>query len=132
MIVAYAIVHTVSSHSAAESNYVSTDNTGGFQLCVCVCVCEKEKTVKTTDNESLGSLRGEQGLDSILIKSVNKSTMFHFSAITVDKEGETCRLGNWWWWGRVMQEGHSEAASPLFLSLCLANLVVNERPNATT
>lgn len=81
VIVAYAIVRAAVSHSSAESNYVSTDNTA-------LCVCEIEKTVKTTDNEGLGSLRVKQGRDSILIKSVNKSTMFHFSPITVVKEGE--------------------------------------------
>lgn len=70
----YAIVHTGVSHSPAESNYASTDNTGGLQLCVCVCA--REETVKTTDNEGLGSLRGKRGRESIL--SVNKSTMFHF------------------------------------------------------
>ena len=81
VIVAYAIVHAAVSHSSAESNYVSTDNTA-------LCACEIEKTMKTADNEGLGSLRVKQGRDSILIKSVNKSTMFHFSPITVVKEGE--------------------------------------------
>lgn len=56
-----------------------------------VCVCGGEQTVETTHNEGLGSLRGKQERDSIL--TVNKSTMFHFSPITVDKEGETCRQG---------------------------------------
>lgn len=43
VIVAYSIVHEVVSHRPAESNYVSTDNTGGLQLCVCVYVKEKRQ-----------------------------------------------------------------------------------------
>lgn len=46
--------------------------------------------------------------------------MFHFSPITVDKEGETCRQGGGKSTRLFMQEGHLEAASPLSLSLCLA------------
>lgn len=45
--VACAIVHTVVSHSPAETNNVIPDNTDGLQLCVCVvCVRVKEKTVR--------------------------------------------------------------------------------------
>lgn len=73
-----------------------------------------------------GLLSEKQGWDSTLINSVGKSTMFHFSPITVDTEGETCR------WGCLfMQEAHREAASPRSLPLCLASCVGNERTNAT-
>lgn len=52
------------------------------------------------------------------MKSVNKSTVFHFSPITVDKEEETCRQRRAVSGGEesaslFMQEGHREAASPL-------------------
>lgn len=56
------------------------------------------------------------------MKSVNKSTVFHFSPITVDKEEETCRqrravsgggAGGEESASLFMQEGHREAASPL-------------------
>lgn len=63
-------------------------------VCYSFVLCYKaEETVKTTENKGLGSQRGKWGWDSILIKSVNMSTMFHFSPITVDKEGETCSRG---------------------------------------
>lgn len=73
-------------------------------------------------------MREKQGWDSILINCVSNSTVFRFSLITLDKEGETNSKG-----GNstclLMREGHREAAFPWSPSLCVESFVENERTN---
>lgn len=49
--------------------------------------------MKTDDNKVSGSFTGKHGQDSILIRSANKSTVFHFGFIIVYKAGVDLRGG---------------------------------------
>lgn len=82
----------------------------------------------------------KQGWDSFLIKSVNKSTMCHFSPINVDKDGETWRQGRR---GRISApvyargslRGCFSSVALIFFFLFFSSglkFVENEWPNMTT